>query len=345
MAFDLQRTGMERSFGAGAGALGAKALCMAVLMLGEGIAHAGEAVSGLRIDGIVRVKKVSPASARVIVVPNEGEVRTITEALSHFTLTLDLQTNYLLSFECNGCVTKQLLFDTHVPAGRAAYEFPFQVTLEPPPTDAPFAYAGPVGLIRYDPAIADFGYDTDYKIARDEVLTKRLEQVRARSEAAPVPDLQPLPAPPAAAAPVPSASEVTTFMPPAPEKPDVDAPRGPFEELAPTRSEVAPLVHPTGERPPPPPVPPAPVRMPPAPPAPKPVEAIEEVPRPAAVLEHDGRTEEVIPEKLRVTTIVRIRAEGRITEYRRVAQYYGGVVYFKDGVACTEAVYHEGTGR
>ncbi|MBS1583733.1 MAG: hypothetical protein JST66_16150 [Bacteroidetes bacterium] len=325
---------------------------MAVLMLGSGSLRAGEAASGLRIDGIVRVKKVSPASARVIVVPNEGEVRTITEGLSHFTLTLDLQTNYLLSFECNGCVTKQLLFDTHVPAGRA-YEFPFQVTLEPPPTDAPFAYAGPVGLIRYDPAIADFGYDTDYKIARDDVLTERLEQVRARSAAAPVPDLQPLSAPPAAAAPVPSAPVVAAPAPPAPPKPDVDAPRGPFEELAPTRSEVAPLVHPTGERPAPASVPapapvPAPLRVPPAPPvlvAPKPAEAIEEAPRSVASLEQDGRTEEVVPEKLRVTTIVRIRAEGHTTEYRRVAQYYGGVVYFKDGVACTEAVYHEGTGR
>lgn len=332
---------------------GMKALGMAVLMLSGGGVRAGEAVSGLRIDGIVRVKKVSPASARVIVVPNEGEVRTITEGLSHFTLTLDLQTNYLLSFECDGCVTKQLLFDTHVPAGRAAYEFPFQVTLEPPPTDAPFAYAGPVGLIRYDAAIADFGYDTDYKIARDDVLTERLEQVRARSEAAPVPDLEPLPAPPAAAAPAPRAPEGTTAMPPAPPKPDVDAPRGPFEELAPTRSEIAPLVHPTGEHSTAVAVPvhapaPAPARVPPVPPAPvarKPVEAIEEEPRPAAALEQDGRTEEVVPEKLRVTTIVRIRADGHTTEYRRVAQYYGGVVYFKDGMSCTEAVYREGTGR
>lgn len=300
-------------------------------------AYAAPPAAGLRIDGIVRVKKVSPASARVIVVADEGEAQVITKDLSHFTLTLDLQTKYLLSFECDGCVTKQLVFDTHAPATGSGYDFPFQVTLEPPPTDAPFAYAGPVGLIRYDEHIADFGYDTDYKIARNEALAERLERARTELE-------RTTPASPGVhvvKSTVSSATLPEPAAPPAVAAKDIDAPRGPFEELAPTRSERAPLVHPTGNAPrtaalpSPPPLPP---------PSPKPVAVPVEAEPPAPEMRStdDGRTEEVIAEKLRVTTIVRVRRGERTTEYRRVAQYYGGVVYFKDGQACSEQSYREG---
>jgi hypothetical protein len=140
---------------------------------------------------------------------------------------------------------------------------------------------------------------------------------------------------------------------------DADAPKGHFEELAPTVTEVAPLVHNTGsptaavtpaaERktltvPPRPAVMPKPLHN-----AVKPAEAT--VPAPAVtaareeplaqvsampVVDERDRSEQLIVEPRSVTTIIRLQEQGHTTEYRRVSHAYGAVYFFRNGESVTE---------
>lgn len=304
----------------------------------------------LHLDGIVIVKQLPLDGTKVIVVDREGPSTVITRDLRHFSLPLDLDRTYLLSFEREGCVTKQLLFDTKVPErymASAPFSFPFQVTLEQPPADAPFAYAGPVGFVRFYDDIKDFGYDTDYSIARDAVLVQRLDLAREGASPAPA-TAQTLKAAPLPA-PVPSA----------------DAPQGAFEELAPTLTEVPPLVHNTGNtsatvaplqhvpiarpaslpRSMPKPAP-APLAAPAAPPLTSssallasPTTAQRTAPA-ARVLDDQARSEQLIVEPRRVTTVIRLTQNGHTTEYRRVAHDYGAVYFFRNGESCAEYTFN-----
>ncbi len=59
-----------------------------------------------------------------------------------------------------------------------------------------------------------------------------------------------------------------------------------------------------------------------------------------------GRSEELIVERLRVITVVRLQgATGHTTEYRRVADRHGSVMYFEDGRNIPASIYHARTGR
>ncbi|MFT3885274.1 MAG: hypothetical protein QM724_07545 [Flavobacteriales bacterium] len=292
----------------------------------------------LHLDGVVIVKKMPLAGTRVIVVDRDGPSTIISESVGHFTLPLSLDRTYLLSFEREGCVTKQLLFDTRVPGrymGDAPFSFPFQVTLEPPPTSAPFNYAGPVGFVRFQENIHDFGYDVDYRITRDQALAERLDRIRQEGSG------------PASVVPGPKAARL-----PAPVA-DPDAPRGAFEELAPTLSDVPPLVHNTGTDPVVvpkaadpvmvvEPVAPVEVERDPVPEAPR-ASASSPAPSATAMVEPviDGveRQEQLIVEPLRVTTIIRLTQKGHTTEYRRVAHAYGAVFFFRNGGSCSERTF------
>jgi flagellar biosynthesis GTPase FlhF len=69
------------------------------------------------------------------------------------------------------------------------------------------------------------------------------------------------------------------------------------------------------------------------------IEQQEGRPAPRAVEADLFRTEELIVESGKVTTVVRVEVGGKATEYRRVYHKWGGVFYFKDGQACTQLVY------
>ena len=59
-----------------------------------------------------------------------------------------------------------------------------------------------------------------------------------------------------------------------------------------------------------------------------------------------GRSVDVVVERLRVITVVRLQgATGHITEYRRVADRHGSVMYFEDGRNIPASIYHARTGR
>ncbi|MBK8497994.1 MAG: hypothetical protein IPL52_04050 [Flavobacteriales bacterium] len=54
-----------------------------------------------------------------------------------------------------------------------------------------------------------------------------------------------------------------------------------------------------------------------------------------------NRSEDLVVDGGKVTTIVRLESEGKTTEYRRVYHKWGGVFYFKDGATCTQQVYEK----
>lgn len=62
--------------------------------------------------------------------------------------------------------------------------------------------------------------------------------------------------------------------------------------------------------------------------------------------ENDGRWDELIVERRRVITVVRLKERsGHIIEYRRVANRHGSVIFFKDGLNIPESMYHAATCR
>jgi hypothetical protein len=315
---------------------------------GEGLADRSAV---LNVDGIVKVKGLPLEGARMKMMERDGELEVMDKGLAHFARELPLQTAILMVFEREGCVTKQLYFDTHVPSEAvdlAPFSFPFQVTLEALPDGQQFEYAGPVGYIRYYPERQDFGYDTDYSRKADPILAQRMELATTNLVTS-SPSATPTTAP------------AVALSKPEPEVEDTSA----FHVLVPTRSSHGTLVHPTGNSSinnAAGPLPASPVVDRPAPPpAPKPVVTEirkETPPAPSAIAEDQpreqweapppspgatGRNEELIVEKNRVTTIVRITNDGHVDEYRRVSHYFGAVYYFKNGQSCTDLVYEQGT--
>ncbi len=301
----------------------------------------------LQVDGMLRIKGGSLEGAQAIIVSDDAEGMMIEGGLAHFVRALQLQTRYLFSFEREGCVTKQILFDTNVPMGYlsdAPFNFPFEVTLERPPTGTTFEYAGPVGFVRFMPELADFGYDTDYSIKRDPMLFERMREFRDKDASL-------------VAAPV---RGIIIGSPLAEVSPSHD-PSDDDSATTPTPSAVPPLVHPTDEEA----MMPVPVReeipmrivdkpvrvavmavaksasavvrikaMPPAP-----------TQRALSTVSGDSREEQLIVEPRSVTTIVRITHAGSIVELRRVAHLYGAVFYFQGGQSCTERQYAVGVAQ
>lgn len=303
--------------------------------------------AGLNLDGIMMVKGMSMTGARVIILGPDRSPRVLTEDLAHFTLRLELNTEYLLSFEREGCVSKQLQFNTSVPVGYPVGEgfyFPFQVTLEPLPKGQHFAYAGPVGSIHFDKYINAFGYDTDYRAAKDEVLTKRLELARTEIDQKATGDMVP------AAVAVFGRSEGTAAMAPA------VTPVTAYEVIAPTVSRTAPMVHvletpEQGKK-----VVPsytetlhvALEELRPSRPGPE-LLALGTTPEenkmqsPAAMPTY--RWKDVKADRLHVITTIKTQEEEREVEYRRVVSYFGGVTYFRNGQPCSQVIYQQGIDR
>ncbi|MBK6891747.1 MAG: hypothetical protein IPH00_01045 [Flavobacteriales bacterium] len=302
--------------------------------------------SSLDLDGILMIRGMSMAGARVIIVTPDEEPRTLTTGLAHFSLHLKLNTDYLLSFERPGCVSKQLQFNTAVPDGYPVGEgfyFPFQVTLEPMPKGQEFAYAGPVGLIHFDQYINAFGYDTDYRVTKNEVLAKRLELARTGLEQ------QAEPVRGEAAVPMPGSSGNLSGK-------GVEAPDTPHDVLAPVVSRTAPRVHVLEmpkERLEPVPAHSASLHVAldefrPSRPGPEllalgAAPAKNELNAPVAM--SSDRWKVVHADRLHVITSIKVQEKDREVEYRRVVSYYGGITFFRDGFPCSEKTYEDGSAR
>lgn len=292
--------------------------------------------NGLRLDGKLIVKGMPMEGARVIVVSHDKEPEVLTGNLSHFTLTLDLHKDYLLSFERPGCMSKQLQFSTKLPTGAVVrvFDFPFQVTLEAALPGGHMEYAGPVGYIQYDGRLNDFGYNTDYRVQQDAVLSERLEKARGELRAT---SLSGGGNPVALAS---TAAPAVAGKPVPPVEARRSAPVAGKEQTAPSVRLTPPMVHVLD-------------RTEPRNPARK-AEEVQPapVPPPEPSVVNDGPVDdgrsalglasEVQVDPLHVTTIV-TRVDGdRKVEYRRVASYYGSVTYFCNGRPCSAEVYYKG---
>ena len=139
------------------------------------------------INGRTKVDGGSLDGARCVVFKNGEKVRTLTTSLGKFSLDLDVNANYVLSFEKEGFVTKKLSFDTHAPAEAAANgftPFDFAVSIFKQYDDVnTVVFDQPVGMIRYDRNADDFDYDTDYTKSIQSALDKAMSSVAEKQRA------------------------------------------------------------------------------------------------------------------------------------------------------------------
>lgn len=312
---------------------------------------------GLYLDGRLRVVGEPLEGARLTVYRDDKPMQVLTNDLERIELRLDLQRTYLLSFDHPGCITKQLYFDTRVPVedlDGAPFTFFFKVTLEQLTAEgSTLRYAGPVGFIRFYPEVGDFDYDRDYRMLRDEEVADAavldVDALPLEAKEVVMPEVAQRPVDPAGIEAL-SAQVMEARM-------SGEAP--PAGEAMPVKRErrmVAAFVDPTlalGEL-----VGKARTRALNAAPTVR-VRAGGEgravhahyaaagsMPVPTylpAVQKPDGREEEVIVEKLRVTRIVRITTNGHTTEYRHVTHRYGMNFYFKDGISCSAHTHARGS--
>ncbi|MFT3885706.1 MAG: hypothetical protein QM724_09820 [Flavobacteriales bacterium] len=136
------------------------------------------------INGRVKVDGGSLDGTRVVVYKDGEKQRTVNNNLSKFTLDLELNSAYILSFEKEGFVTKKLSFDTHAPAEAAANgftAFDFAVSLFKQYDDVnTVVFNQPVGIIRYDKNMDDFDFDTDYTKSIQSALAEAQKEVEQK---------------------------------------------------------------------------------------------------------------------------------------------------------------------
>lgn len=151
----------------------------------------------LHADGIIRVKGDNWRGTRITVVPEFSQPYDVDLRSPRFMLHLPLQSTYLVRAEHLNCPTKEIVFDLRVPAAAmsAEYEFPFEIILEVQPDGVELRYAGPVGMVSFDPEARDFDYITDHRLI---AFLPKADELRER---APV-ELRPQTRPGATAKPV-----------------------------------------------------------------------------------------------------------------------------------------------
>ncbi len=328
------------------------------------------------VNGRMKVEAGDLAGARVVVYKNGVKERTITQNLSKFSLDLDMQQNYILSFEKDGFVSKKIAFNTKVPGeavGNDFIPFDFAVSIFKQYDDVNIVvFNQPVGIIRYESSTGDFDYDTDYTKSIQSQLQEALaavekkqkeEKERAASEAK---------AAAKAEAEAKKASEQAARDQQAraaaaqrdAQAKEAERLRAEAEARRVVEKAAAPAPAPAE------PVPATPQRPRQAPPvsAPKPnlARAVEgqdqrrsvspvvhEEARPMTVGngsdlvapdnadEEVVRNEELIVEPNKVTTVVRLERGGVVTEYRKVYHKWGGTFHFKDGAPCSQLAYEK----
>ncbi len=319
------------------------------------------------INGRLKVEGGGLDGCRMVVYKNGEKHRTITSDLQRFSLELELNESFILSFEKPGFVTKKLSFNTRVPAtadptGFRPFEFVVALFKQYDGLNT-VVFNQPVGMIRYDAALGDLDYDTDYtksiqsalQAAQQEVEAKQKEEAGREAEAAkqrereakekakeearaakeakerekkePVAAVAPPKPPPAPATPPPPPAEQPKAEPrmAPPPKPARTATIPAPRELTEPRKGSAPRMMEE------------PSRVQPAL-----AHSMEEPrpkfePTPAPVIRH----QDVIVRPNEVITVIKLEEGERVTEYRRVARKYSGIYFFKNGVSCTQLTYEQ----
>lgn len=347
------------------------------------VATIGSAARGmLRADGILRVKGADLSTASITVVPEGASSYSLPIGTKDFALYLPLDDVYLVSVAREGCPTKEIYIDTRIPVEMHAtnFLFPFMVTLEHLTADRMFAYAGPVGFVRYLHQLKDFGYETVYIAQVEEDLRYRMDAVRGTGVdpkvllpvfsalvvdrprgAYSTPSEQPTERSTGTLAPivseVPAMVHVVTavVLVQVVARPDIAAPGSAVIGVIasdPTRVLVAPVatsvdLRRSGDVPPQPvirdaaPMDGAIARLAGTEAACVPAQATAVGPgRPPM------RTEEMILEPRRITRIVRFGTpSGHANEFRKVTHSYGAVYYFHGTDSITERAFEEATAQ
>lgn len=324
----------------------------------------------LKADGIIRVMGADLQSAKVTIVPGNAAAYSLPVSSKHITLDLPLDDVYLISVEREGCPTKEVQFDTRVPVDMHAseFQFPFLVTLEHLSQERMFAYNGPVGFVRYDHTLKDFGYETNYVVRVDEDLNQRMKMIKATGVdpklMAPISSAIAIDRPRGAYSAAlgtfesmssgtvaPNVNEVPRLvhLVSGPRKAEespvmreaalpVLAPVIPVLRSAPVPgkkpivAEVAPMLNAA-----PLVVPKAPSLVRVATAAPSAVGVQEAKAIAPDATDEFSRTDELIKEPRRVTRIVRLtEPTGTVEEYRMVTHAFGAVFYFQDSRSITE---------
>lgn len=153
-------------------------LCFFFLLGQKGASLPDDLARGLlHADGILTVVGGDVEESLITVMPANGASYTLAKGTKAFSLKLELNNTYLVTFEHPKCLTKQLYFDTNVPKDYQLdeYGFPFEVVLEVERSSVDRAYVGPVGYIMYMELVNDFDYETDYTLKIDERLKERMD--------------------------------------------------------------------------------------------------------------------------------------------------------------------------
>ena len=324
------------------------------------------------INGKLKVEGGGLDGCHLVVYKEGVKHRTLSTDLNRFSLELDLNSNYVLSFEKNGFVTKKLSFNTKVPTGTAPAGFtPFEFVVslfKQYDGMNTVVFNQPVGMIRYDEKLADFDYDTDYTKSIQSALNEAQAAVEAKQKEE--------------ANAVAEAAKRKEQEDKAKAKADAKAAKeadSKAKESAKANDSAAagkkvPEAQKAVQSPPPPsspaPVPVVPTRKPAKPlPAPRsipsPVEGLDRRAPSSPVLAEETspvqtaiahasseprpkfeasplvrvRHQEVIVESNQVITVVRMQVNDEVTEYRKVFRKYSGTFYFKDGRSCSRLTY------
>jgi len=129
----------------------------------------------------MRVEGGDLREASISIEKNGNIVESISAGNGTFSISLDFNSQYILSFEKNGFVSKKLSFDTHAPSEGVEdgfHPFDFTISLFKQYDDVNIVvFNQPVGVIKYYETIDDFDYDTDYTKSIQSRLQKALEEV------------------------------------------------------------------------------------------------------------------------------------------------------------------------
>ncbi len=138
------------------------------------------------INGRLKIDGGDLDGARMVVYKNGVKERVTNSGMNKFSLELELNANYVLSFEKDGFVSKKLSFNTKVPAEAAVKmftPFDFAVSLFKQYDDLNMVvFNQPVGIIRYEPGMGDFDYDTDYTKSIQAQLQKAMADVERKQK-------------------------------------------------------------------------------------------------------------------------------------------------------------------
>src|SRR6186713_2225721 len=161
-------------------------LSAAIVILTMAAPAVGQEPGRFTIQGKVKVEGGGLEGTKLVVYRNGEKDRVVTNNLSKFALDLDLNQQYTLSFEKDGFVTKKLSFDTHAPAeaianGFTPFEFVMSMFKQYDDVNT-VVFNQPVGMIRFEPSLDDFDYDTDYTKSIQSQLQETLAQVAKKQE-------------------------------------------------------------------------------------------------------------------------------------------------------------------